>query len=141
MRQLKINKDSEGGSENKQMNAAITALAFELLNGVTKIHLAHLKTTSYSAHIAMGTFYDEVGDLADSIAEQWQGITEKLITFPSTCELPTCNSPEECIKYLRTLYDMCSKVQSICGHSEILNTIDEVKSLINSTKYKLIFLK
>lgn len=141
MRQLKIQNGGATGNAMKQMTAAITALTFELLNGVTKIHIAHLKTNSYSAHIAMGAFYDEVGDLADSIAEQWQGISEKLLEYPTSCELPTCNTPEECVKYLRSLYDMCDKVQDNCEHSEILNTIDEVKSLINSTKYKLIFLK
>jgi len=141
MRQLKINKESDAGSENKQMTGAITALVFELLNGVTKIHMAHLKTTSYSAHVAMGDFYDGVGDLADSLAEQWQGISEKLLVFPTTCELPTCDSPEACVKYLKTLYMMCDKVQASCQHSEILNALDDVKSLINSIKYKLIFLK
>lgn len=141
MRQLKIEGGGATGNAMKQMTAAITALTFELLNGVTKIHIAHLKTNSYSAHIAMGDFYDGVGEFADSIAEQWQGITEKLLEYPTSAQLPTCSTPEECVKYLRGLYDMCSKVQDTCEHSEIVNTIDEVKSLINSTKYKLIFLK
>lgn len=141
MRQLKIQGGGAAGNAMKQMTGAITALTFELMNGVTKMHIAHLKTNSYAAHIAMGDFYGAVGDLADSLAEQWQGITEKLIDYPTTCQLPTCSTPEECVKYLRGLYDMCSKVQDSCEHSEILNTIDEVKSLINSTKYKLIFLK
>lgn len=141
MRQLKIEGGGATGNAMKQMTTAITALTFELLNGVTKIHIAHLKTTSYSAHVAMGEFYDGVGDFADSIAEQWQGVSEKLLEYPTSAQLPTCNTPEECVKYLRTLYDMCNQVQDICDHSEIVNTIDEVKSLINSTKYKLIFLK
>lgn len=141
MRQLKIEGGGTTGNSMKQMTSAITALTFELLNGVTKIHMSHLKTTSYSAHVAMGEFYDGVGDFADSLAEQWQGITEKLLEFPTSAQLPTCNTPEECVKYLRGLYVMCEKVQDTCDHSEIINTIDEIKSLINSTKYKLIFLK
>ena len=141
MRQLKIEGGGATGNAMKQMTGAITALTFELLNGVTKIHIAHLKTTSYSAHIAMGEFYDGVGDFADSLAEQWQGVTEKLLDYPTSAELKAMSTPEECVKYLRGLYDMCSKVQDICEHSEIINTIDEIKSLINSTKYKLIFLK
>ena len=141
MRQLKIQGGGAAGNAMKQMTGAMTALTFELLNGVTKIHIAHLKTTSYAAHVAMGDFYDGVGDFADSLAEQWQGITETLMDFPTSAELPTCKTPEECVKYLRGLYAMCQKVQDSCEHSEILNTIDEVKSLINSTKYKLIFLK
>lgn len=141
MRQLKIQGSGSTGAAMKQMTGAMTALIFELMNGVTKIHMAHLKTNSYSAHVAMGDFYDGVGDFADSLAEQWQGVTEKLLDFPTSAQLPTCNTPEECVKYLRGLYDMCDKVQDTCEHSEIINTIDEIKSLINSTKYKLIFLK
>jgi hypothetical protein len=141
MRQLKIEGGGATGNAMKQMTGAITALTFELLNGVTKIHIAHLKTTSYSAHMTMGAFYDEVGDFADSLAEQWQGVSEKLLEFPTSCELAKCNTTEECVTYLRSLYDMCNKVQDMCEHSEIINTIDEIKSLINSTKYKLIFLK
>jgi hypothetical protein len=141
MRQLKISGGGSTGNGMKQITNAITALTFELLNGVTKIHMAHLKTTSYSAHVALGDFYDGVGDFADSLAEQWQGITEKLLEFPTSSQLPTYSTPEECVKYLRGLYDMCDKVQDMCEHSEIINTIDEIKSLINRTKYKLIFLK
>ena len=141
MRQLKIEGGGASAAAMKQKSNMMSALVFELLNGVTKIHMAHLKTTSYAAHIAMGEFYDGVGDFADSLAEQWQGITETLMDFPTSAELPTCKTPEECVKYLRGLYTMCQKVQDSCEHSEILNTTDEVKSLINSTKYKLIFLK
>jgi hypothetical protein len=141
MRQLKIKDGGATGNAMKQMTGAITALTFELLNGVTKVHIAHLKTTSYSAHVAMGDFYDGVGDFADSLAEQWQGVSEKLLEFPTSAELTKCSTPEECVNYLRSLYDMCNKVQDMCEHSEIINTIDEIKSLINSTKYKLIFLK
>jgi len=36
---------------------------------------------------------------------------------------------------------LADMVHEACGHSEIQNTIDEIKSLINSTKYKLLFLK
>ena len=141
MRQLKIEGGGATGNAMKQMTAGITALAFELLNGITKVHIAHLKTNSYSAHKAMGNFYEEVGDFADSLVEQWQGVSEKLLEYPTSAEIKAINTPEECVKYLRGLYDMCNKVQDMCEHSEIINTIDEIKSLINSTKYKLIFLK
>lgn len=122
----------------------IAALGFELLNGVTKVHLNHLLVTgpgSYAAHKAMGSFYDEVGDLADDLVEQYQGVTEKLLTFPTSANLPVMKTAEDCIKYLRGLYDLADMVHEACTHSEIQNTIDEIKSLINSTKYKLLFLK
>lgn len=119
-------------------------LVFELLNGVTKVHLNHLLITgigSYAAHTAMGAFYDEVGDLADSIAEAYQGLTESLLSYPSSVELPQMKTAEDCVNYLRGLYDQVQAVQDSCSHSEIKNELDNVKTLINSTKYKLIFLK
>ncbi len=122
----------------------ITRFIFELLNAVTKVHLVHLKVSgpgSFAAHTAMNDFYDQIGGLADSIAEQWQGITESLLDFPTSVDLPSLKNADQCIQYLRGLYDQCNSIQKTCPYSEIVNTIDEIKSLINSTKYKLIFLK
>jgi len=119
----------------------INTVVFELLNGVTKVHLNHLLTTSYAAHKAMNEFYDSVGDLADDIAEQYQGVTEQLLSFPTSMNFPTMRTPQDCIAYLRQLYSQVDSCHGQCQYSEIQNILDEVKSLINSTKYKLIFLK
>ena len=121
--------------------ADIATVTFELLNSVTKVHLNHLLTTSYAAHKAMNEFYDGVGDLADDIVEQYQGLTEKLLTFPTSYVFPLMNTPQECVNYLRILYTQVDACHNDCPYSEIQNILDEVKSLINSTKYKLIFLK
>ena len=120
------------------------AFVFELMNGRTKTHLAHLSVSgpgAYAAHMALNGFYDEVADFIDSLAEQYQGVTEKLLVYPTSVELPTMKTADEAVVYLRKLYDMCEEIQEYCGYSEIINTIDEIKSLINSTKYKLIFLQ
>jgi DNA-binding ferritin-like protein len=119
------------------------ALAQDLLNSVTSIHKIHLKITglgSFAAHKALNEFYDEIGDLADNVVEQFQGAEEKILEMPNTA--PTeLNSVEETIDYLRKLKEKTAALQSIMPHSEIVNQLDEVKSLIDSTKYKLLFLK
>jgi DNA-binding ferritin-like protein len=119
------------------------ALAQDLLNAVTSIHKIHLKVTglgSFAAHKALNEFYDEIGDLADGVVEQFQGAEEKILELPNTA--PTeLNSVEETIDYLRKLKDKTAALQSVMPHSEIVNQLDEVKSLIDSTKYKLLFLK
>jgi DNA-binding ferritin-like protein len=110
---------------------------------VTSVHKAHLKITgpgSFAANTAMGAFYDEIGDLADSIAESYQGVTETLLNIPST-QQASCSSAVECVSFLNDLYQKVNAVQAVCEYSEIINDLDNVKSLINSTKYKLIFLK
>lgn len=119
---------------------AESQLAFELLNSSTKIHLNHLLVTSYAAHKAMNEFYDEVKNLADDFVEQYQGVTERLMIFPTSYNFPEMKTAEDCIVYLRTLYVRVNTVQQACSYSEIINLMDEIKSLINSTKYKLIFL-
>jgi len=115
-------------------------LIAELLHGATKTHMVHLKTTSFAAHMALGSFYEGIPGLADAVAEQYQGVTEKLLNYPAVTIEPI-NTPEEAVIYLRELYAKVQKVQDHCMYSEIINELDVIKSLINSTKYKLIFLK
>lgn len=132
-------KTPAGGSTG--MDKKIADLVFELLHSSTKTHIAHLVTTSYAAHKAMNSFYDDVIDLADDVAEQYQGAVEKILSYPESMELPPLKTTEQVISYLRTLHSRITDIQKECSYSEISNTLDEVKSLINSTKYKLLFLK
>jgi len=132
-----------GDTETCAVCMQTAAYVQDLLNSVTSIHKIHLKVTglgSFAAHSALNTFYDEIGDHADSIAEQFQGAEEKLLEMPNTAPAEL-NSVEETIDYLRKLKDKAAVLQSIMPHSEIVNQLDEVKSLIDSTKYKLLFLK
>ena len=123
--------------------ADMAPLISEFLEAVTSVHKAHLKITgpgSYAAHTAMGGFYDEIGDLADSIAESYQGATETLLNIPTT-QQASFTSAGDCVNFLNSLYQKVDAAQKACEYSEIINDLDNVKSLINSTKYKLIFLK
>jgi hypothetical protein len=121
----------------------MATLISEFLEAVTSVHKAHLKITgpgSYAAHTAMGAFYDEIGDLADGIAESYQGLTETLLDIPQI-QPASCTSAGDCVNYLNALYEKVNNAQAACTYSEINNELDNVKTLINSTKYKLIFLK
>lgn len=138
MRQLQINKSiakPTSGCEN---------LCFNLLTSVTVIHIAHLGITgpgSYAAHMALGDYYGSVGDFADSIIEHYQGVTGKIMEFPDTCSMPRLKTAEACCGYLKALRADIDKEQATMPYSEINNVLDEVKSLIDSTCYKLMFLK
>lgn len=120
---------------------AVADLVYEMLHSSTKTHIAHLMTTSYAAHKTLGDFYDEILDSADALAEQYQGHVEMILEYPESMEIPMLKTPEDAVKYMRQLYDKVSQVQGMMTCSSIINTMDEIKSLINSTKYKLIFLK
>ena len=128
-----------GASNSDGSAAAMIALLAEMLHGATKTHMTHLKTESYAAHMALGEFYDALPDLADGIAEQYRGVTEKLLDFPSITVTPI-NTVEDAVNYLRGLHMKVTQVQDTCSYSEIINELDMVKSQINSTKYKLLFL-
>lgn len=128
----------------KQPSDSMDLLICEFLESVTAVHKGHLSITgegSYAAHIAMGSFYESIGDLVDGIAESYQGATGRLLSLSSVCEVPKIKTSADCINYLNTLYYKVHEVQKICELSEINNELDNVKSLINSTKYKLLFLK
>lgn len=109
---------------------------------VTSIHQLHLKVTgpgSYAAHKALNEFYDAMPDLIDAVAEQYQGAREKLLDIPSVAPYK-CGSVQEALGHLKQLYNEIVDLQKIMPFSEIVNQLDEMKSLIASTKYKLMFL-
>lgn len=142
-RVLKRTADVSSSEPTKSGKPDMGKLIADFLESVTVVHKAHLKITgegSFAAHKAMGEFYDEISNLTDNIAESYQGVTEKLLEI-GTGETHTCNTAKDCVKYLNTLYAKVDAAQAACTYSEINNDLDNVKSLINSTKYKLIFLK
>lgn len=108
----------------------------------TSVHQLHLKITgpgSYSAHKALNEFYDGMPGLVDSVAEQYQGAREKLLEYP-VVPAYKCGSVKEAISHMKELYTEIVELQKMMPFSEIVNQLDEMKSLISSTKYKLMFL-
>jgi len=115
----------------------------ELMNAATSFHMLHLKITglgSYAAHTALNDLYDALPGHADTIAEGFQGASEKLLECTDAAPR-TVKTVEEAISYLRELSSKISKLQSVMPYTEIVNTLDTIKDSINTAKYKLIFLK
>lgn len=122
-----------------QTSACIT----ELLNASISFHKLHLKITgvgSFSAHKALNELYDSLSGHADAVAEGFQGASEKLLNYEDFAPR-ILNSVEEALSYLREMKDMISGLQTITPYSEVVNDLDNIKSTINSIKYKLLFLK
>ena len=110
---------------------------------ITSLHQLHLKVTgpgSFAAHKALNEFYDAMPDLVDAVAEQYQGAREKLLDIPAHAPYK-CGSVPEALVHLKELYNEIVELQKIMPFSEIVNQLDEMKSLIASTKYKLMFLQ
>lgn len=129
-----------GGSSLDTMTAAC---ATELMNAATSFHRLHLKVKgdgSYAAHKALGEFYDGLHGHADTLVEGYQGVAEKLLNY-TDMPIRTLDTVADAVGYLRDLYNTINKLQGMMPYSEIVNNLDLVKDSINSTKYKLLFLK
>lgn len=102
-------------------------------------HRAHLKTRSYAQHVALGSFYTGVIDLADTLAEAYQGRNGLIKDIPyldadeSSDIVGTLKNHLKMIEDMR--YDDISE-----SDSTLQNIVDEIISLYLSTIYKLRFL-
>jgi hypothetical protein len=129
-----------GGSSLDNM---VAACAMELMNARNSFHKLHLKVTgegSYAAHIAIGDFYDGLPGHADTLVEGYQGVSEKILECKDVA-CRTLDTVADGVAYLRDIYAMINKLQGMLPYSEIVNNLDLVKDSVNSTKYKLLFLK
>jgi hypothetical protein len=102
-------------------------------------HSVHLNTRSYAKHKALGAFYTKVIDLADDLAEQYQG-RHGLI---GPIALQTAKKTANIVDFLEgSLKEVESLRYKVCDKEEtaIQNTIDEIVGLYLRTIYKLKFL-
>lgn len=109
-----------------------------LLHAVTNTHLLHLKSRSYSEHQALGAFYPALEELVDALAESMQGKYEALLEYSDDYVAPQDTAIEELEAISE--YVQAARVE-LPQDSEIQNQIDEIQSLVNSTIYKLTFLR
>lgn len=108
-----------------------------LLHAVTNTHILHFQTRSYAQHMALGDFYDGLGDLVDTFVEAYQGKYGIISAYPADYD-----PPAEPVAYLDSLKTGVAQMRTrLPKDSELQNLIDEIASLIDSTLYKLRFLK
>jgi hypothetical protein len=105
-------------------------------------HRAHLSVTgpgSYSKHKALGHFYEDIIEKADSLTEAYQG-RHDIISIPY---LPMIEE-EDPIKALETLLDYVEKIRYDAidkKDSALQNIVDEAVAVFLSALYKLRKLK
>lgn len=110
-----------------------------LLHSVTNAHILHLSTLSFSEHKALETFYTEIGDRVDDFVEAFQGKYGLLTKYSSDFEL--ANNALVYLNYLKDEVATLRRADKFPQDSELQNIVDETASLIDSTLYKLRFLK
>jgi len=102
-------------------------------------HLAHLRSRSYSEHVALGSFYDDLIPAVDEFVEihQAQGLIEDYPPAQATdLTTPPADALAEYHDWLKDNYAAC------CGGDPALeNIMDGLIGLTARTIYKLKFLK
>jgi hypothetical protein len=126
--------------EQKETKSSLITLVSRLLDSQRQTHIFHLQTKSFAEHKALQDYYDAIGGLVDGIVESYQG-KYGILTGWKSVGTQEYQSSEQVITYLKSLADEVSKVFSIVKDTYIQNQLDEVTALINSTLYKLRFLK
>jgi Family of unknown function (DUF5856) len=102
-------------------------------------HRAHLKTQSYSQHMALQGLYEEVTDLTDRLVEAYQGRY-------GIVEIPYMDAPKEqdtiaVVTNLLTILEGARYSAIDSKDTALHNIIDEIVGVFLSTLYKLKNLK
>ena len=128
---------ASGFKEESIMKYTIQDFVMCLLHAVTNTHILHLQSRSYSEHMTLGTFYETLDALVDSYIEAFQGKFGIIENYNAAYALP-----EQPLQYLIGLSEYVANARmDLPQDSELQNIIDEIASLIDSTIYKLRFLK
>ena len=134
---------ASGYKEEATMNQSVIGeFVGMLLHSATVAHIMHLQAVgegSYAKHQALATYYDEVVEAADTLAEAIQGCTGEIIqAYPSMFGNPAV----EALDYLKSIREyVTTNREQISEYSNIQNEIDTIMTLLDSTIYKLTFLR
>ncbi len=126
--------------EQQTKNSDYVEMISLLLHSRNQIHVFHLQTKSYAEHIALNGYYDGVVTLFDGIVESYQGKYGIIKNF-KTFKVEQYRNNKKTISYFERLLDIIDQNRDSVEDSYIQNQIDTVQELINSTIYKLRFLK
>lgn len=119
------------------MKPKIALFASTMLNSATNAHFFHWATDSYSKHVALGDYYEGIVDLVDSYVEAAMGIYGKIEDFPNQS-----HQPAEPVAYLKSLQLFIRDARpDLPKDPELVNLLDGIADLVDTTVYKLVNLK
>ena len=133
-------EEEEDGEVEDESNDDFCEMVCNILHSRNQAHVFHLQTKSYAEHIALNGYYDAVVPLFDGIVESYQGKYGIIKNF-KTFKVEQYRNGKKTISYFERLLDIIDQNRDSVEDSYIQNQIDTVQELINSTIYKLRFLK
>jgi len=138
---LEDEDDNEESDDNEsETNDDFSEMVCRLLHSQTQVHVFHLQTKSYSEHKALQGYYEGIDELVDGVIESYQG-KYGIITNYKTYDMEQYSNGKKTIAYFAELLKIIDENRESVEDSYIQNQIDTVQELINSTVYKLKFLK
>jgi len=110
-----------------------------LLHSATIAHQLHLSSKSYSEHKALAKYYENIEDVVDALVESYQGKYGLIESYPTNYHN---SGNKSALAYMESLQKFVGEARgSLPQDSELQNEIDNIVNLINSTVYKLKFLR
>jgi HD superfamily phosphodiesterase len=108
-----------------------------LLHSATATHFLHLQSRNYAEHVALAEYYDAIVELADKYAEAFQGCYTIISGYPSDFALA-----KDAVQYLRKIKSFVDAIrEDLPQDTALQNIVDEVVGQLDSTLYKLRFLR
>jgi hypothetical protein len=132
--------DVDNDDDEEDSNDDFCEMVCNILHSRNQAHVFHLQTKSFAEHKALNDYYDGVVDLFDGIVESYQGKYGIIKNF-KTFKIEQYRNGKKTISYFERLLDIIEENRDSVDDSYLQNQIDTVQELINSTIYKLRFLK
>jgi hypothetical protein len=108
-----------------------------LRNSQPQTQIWHHQTKGLSSHLALGEYYDAIGEVIDELVESIEGVYPRIAGYKST-QYIDWTDVSIAMSYFKGLYDYVqSERKNFYQESWIQNMIDEVAQLIAHTLYKL----
>lgn len=119
---------------------AVARVISTLFNSREQAHIFHFQTTSFATHKALNKYYDEIVELVDDYVELFQGRYGIITGYQPQSKF--FEGDTEILRYFIGLQKFVdTNRQSLPVNSDLNNVMDGISQLINSTIYKLRFLK
>lgn len=122
------------------MNEQFAQLMSLLLSSSIQAQIFHRQTKSFSEHMTLGNYYDEVVEIVDSLTESYQGKYGIIAKYGSYSYVDYTTN-ENTINYLVAICGKVTELRKNFPDTFIQNQIDSLEELLYSTLYKLRNLK
>ena len=128
-------KEKMGINTNK-----VNTFISKLFSAYVQVHTFHLQVKgkgSFAIHMALNELYEAIPGFIDEIVESYQG-KYGIITDYKISNISNFTDKLQIITYLKNLHLFIdNNREKLFQDSDILNVIDEIKTAIKQTLYKL----